>query len=116
MLILRPIETRDLDDLLALADLLDSMNLPSDRAFLEERIARSQTSFEQDGPTGVYVFALEDCETGRCVGTSSILAKHGVPGNPYYWFEVSTDRSGRSSRRSRRPSVRRSRSTANSRV
>ena len=41
--------------------------------------------------TGVYVFVLEDSETLRCVGTSLILAKTGVPGAPYYWFECSTE-------------------------
>ena len=38
MLILRPIESGDLDSLLSLANQLDSLNLPADRAFLEERI------------------------------------------------------------------------------
>ena len=36
MLILRPVAAADLDALVALADQLDSMNLPSDRAFLAE--------------------------------------------------------------------------------
>ena len=42
MLILRPIELRDLDDLVNLAGQLDSMNLPSDRGFLETRIQASR--------------------------------------------------------------------------
>ncbi len=94
-MILRPIEERDLDDLVSLADQLDSMNLPSDRAFLAERIQSSKRSFDTDDPaecgSGVFVFALEDCDAKRCVGTSMILAKHGVPGNPYYWLELSTE-------------------------
>ena len=91
MLILRPIELRDLDDLVALASQLDSMNLPSDRDFLEARIQASQRSFASGDRHGIYVFALEDSAAGRCVGTSMILAKHGVPGVPYYWFELSTE-------------------------
>ena len=86
MLILRPIEPADLDDLVALAARLDSVNLPSDRDFLEARIAHSERSFAgtlADGETGIYVFALEDTEAGRCVGTSMILAKHGTPEAPY---------------------------------
>ena len=92
MLILRPTRKRDLDDLVALAEQLDSMNLPSDRDFLESRIEMSLRSFA--GGTrqqGIYIFVLEDSENGRCVGTSAILAKHGVPGNPYYWLELSTE-------------------------
>ena len=38
MLILRPVAIGDLGDLLALADRLDSVNLPNDRDFLEARI------------------------------------------------------------------------------
>jgi len=99
VLILRPIETRDLDDLVALAGMLDSMNLPSDRGFLAARIGSSQRAFASVAagkPRGtresdIFVFALEDTETQRCVGTSTILSKHGVPGNPYYWFEVSSE-------------------------
>lgn len=92
MLILRPSRERDLDDLVSLAEKLDSMNLPSDRDFLRSRIETSLRSFaEGDCQNGIYVFVLEDSEAGRCVGTSAILAKHGVPGNPYYWFELSTE-------------------------
>jgi arginine N-succinyltransferase len=94
VLILRPIERDDLDDLMALADQLDSMNLPCDRDFLAERIELSRRSFAGklagDEP-GLYVFVLEDRAQARCVGTSLILAKHGVPGAPYYWLEVSTE-------------------------
>ena len=41
MLLIRPIENDDLDDLKALADQLDSMNLPGDRDFLAQRIEGS---------------------------------------------------------------------------
>ena len=85
MLILRPVRADDLEALVALAAQLDSMNLPSDRDFLEERIATSLRSFANeidDWRSGVYVFVLEDTHAGRCVGTSMILAKHGRPGVP----------------------------------
>jgi arginine N-succinyltransferase len=94
VLILRPIALEDLDDLLALAGQLDSVNLPSDRAYLEDRIEISLRSFSGslDHPRdAVYVFVLEDGDAGRVVGTSLIIAKHGKPGAPYYWFEVSTE-------------------------
>ena len=94
MLILRPIEPRDADPLLGLAAQLDSMNLPAEPTFLADRIAASQRSFGSalaDWREGIYVFALEDCDVGRCVGTSTILAKHGRPGKPYFWLEVTTE-------------------------
>lgn len=95
MLILRPIERRDLDDLVELARQLDSVNLPSDRDFLTRRIEHSLHSFEhghaEDGTPGTYVFVMEDPDEGRCIGTSMVLAKNGYPGNPYYWLEVSEE-------------------------
>ena len=94
MLILRPIEPDDLDALVQLASQLDSVNLPSDREFLAERIDRSQRSFAgriADWREGIYVFALEDTAARRCVGTSTIIAKHGRPGMPYFWLAVTTE-------------------------
>ena len=127
MLILRPVAEADLDALVDLAHQLDSLNLPSDREFLTQRIAASLRSFaevqggeaagqrraaepspgtqggegagqhgaaeqSQEGwQSGVYVFVVEDTETRRCVGTSTILAKRGVPAAPYFWLEVTTE-------------------------
>jgi arginine N-succinyltransferase len=94
VLILRPIAARDLDSLLELAEMLDSMNLPRDRAFLEERIAVSQRSFSgeiEDRRRGAYLFVLEDTDSGRTIGTSSIIAKIGHPDTPYYWLAVTTE-------------------------
>ena len=96
MLILRPVAADDLDAAVALAEQLDSVNLPSDRDFLEQRIECSLRSFADaidDWREGVYVFVLEDRSAGRCVGTSTILAKHGRPGAPYFWLaETSEER------------------------
>ena len=94
MLILRPIERADLDDLIALAEMLDSMNLPSDRGFLEQRINQSVRTFENrlgDEDRAISVFVLEDLETARIVGSSLILHKIGTPGSPYFWLEVSEE-------------------------
>jgi arginine N-succinyltransferase len=98
VLILRPVAAEDLDDMLELASQLDSVNLPSDREFLAERIARSQHSFNaaagrerSDWRRCEYAFVLEDLAARRCVGTSLILAKNGRPEAPYYWLEVSSE-------------------------
>jgi arginine N-succinyltransferase len=94
VLILRPVEERDLEALVGLAEQLDSMNLPSDREFLERRIAASTRSFAgrvAHRHEGVYVFVLEDVGAGVAVGTSTILAKHGTPESPHYWLELSSE-------------------------
>jgi arginine N-succinyltransferase len=94
VLILRPIASEDLDPLVDLARQLDSMNLPADRDFLSERIALSQRSFGKQLPDwrqGIYVFVLEDTDRGRCVGTCTIIAKHGRPGAPYFWLAVTQE-------------------------
>jgi len=93
VLILRPIETRDLDALVDLALQLDSMNLPADREFLAARIDLSARSFRGEGDWHecIYVFVLEDTDVGRCVGTCTILAKHGRPGAPYFWLAVTQE-------------------------
>jgi arginine N-succinyltransferase len=74
------------------------MNLPADPEFLVGRIALSGRSFRAargedslDWREAVYMFALEDLETKRTIGTSLIMAKHGRPGHPYYWLDVSTE-------------------------
>ena len=94
MLILRPVEEHDLGDLLALASQLDSVNLPQDRDFLAGRIEASERSFAgalASPREAIFVFVLEDLESGHCVGTSTLIAKHGTPGAPYYWLEVSEE-------------------------
>jgi arginine N-succinyltransferase len=70
------------------------MNLPAERDFLEARIALSVRSFAgdlDDWREGIYVFVLEDTDRNRCVGTSTILAKHGRPGAPYFWLKVTSE-------------------------
>jgi arginine N-succinyltransferase len=94
VLIVRPIGPGDLDALVDLAHQLDSMNLPAEREFLDKRIQLSERSFagaHADWRDGVYVFALEDTDSGRCVGTSTIIAKHGRPGRPYFWLAVTNE-------------------------
>jgi arginine N-succinyltransferase len=93
VLIVRPVAPGDLGDLVALAAQLDSVNLPNDPEFLAGRIELSERSFagRVAREACVYVFALEDQEAERVIGTSLIVAKHGRPGVPFYWLEVSSE-------------------------
>ena len=88
MLILRPVEGRDLGDLLRLAELLDSMNLPRDEAFLTERIAASERSFAAllpgaDGPAATVAprprLPRQATPSARTVGNKAAVSR-GVSG------------------------------------
>jgi arginine N-succinyltransferase len=91
--LLRPAVLSDLDALVELAGYLDSPNLPRDEAFLRARLERSQRAFAEPGPPGAereYQLALVD-PSGRMVGTSAILSKHGTPFAPHVYLQVSEE-------------------------
>lgn len=86
MYLVREIESRDLDQVQELASLLNMINLPQDRAELEEKIARSLKSFqgkEKDPYQREFIFVLEDLEKKKIAGCSLILAKHGSETEPH---------------------------------
>jgi arginine N-succinyltransferase len=88
--LMRPATPRDLEAILELAFYLDSPNLPNDREFVRRRLERSQRAFETPGPPDPgreYQFALVD-ESGRVVGTSAILSKHGTPALPHLYLRM----------------------------
>lgn len=82
MLILRPVERRDLDDLYGMAcDAGKGLTtLPANRDLLESKISEARDSFEQRSApeAGLFLFALEDTEQQRCVGVSGIQARVGL--------------------------------------
>lgn len=82
MMIIRPIEMSDLDQLLVLAERtgVGVTTLPANRELLEERILRSELSFKQksDQLFCEYIFALEDTDTNKVVGISAILSAIGM--------------------------------------
>jgi len=83
----------DVDALLELAALTAGglTNFPHDRGVLAERVAWSEQSCGAiiDSPQDeFYLFVLEDTETGRIVGTSSIYSKIGVRW-PFYSYKLS---------------------------
>ncbi|MDP3938838.1 MAG: arginine N-succinyltransferase [Deltaproteobacteria bacterium] len=81
----------DLDAIETLAELLDTMNLPRDRALLRGLLATSERSFRQQLAGGEYVFVLEDRQRGRVIGTSLVIAKHGTVTSPHFFMEVQTE-------------------------
>lgn len=92
--ILRGARPADRGQLLKLARLLDSINLPTGEPELASAIARSRRSFagtEKDPARAVYIFVAEDRRRRRIVGASMIIAKHGTPESPHYFLEMVED-------------------------
>ncbi|NTS78875.1 arginine N-succinyltransferase [Catenovulum sp. SM1970] len=93
MLLIRPIQKQDLDNLLVIAH--DSghgfTSLPANRELLENKIKRSCQSIEADvGAPGdqAYLFVLEDTEQQKIVGTCGIEAAVGLD-DAFYHYRLS---------------------------
>ncbi|PHQ74997.1 MAG: arginine N-succinyltransferase [Marinobacter sp.] len=82
MLVIRPLQEKDLDALYAMAQGAGKglTTLPADRALLARKIQHAQETFNQRcaPEAGLYLFALEDTELKRCVGISGIQARVGL--------------------------------------
>ena len=83
----RPVAADDLPQLLGLASLLDTVNLPAQQSALTDLVAASQQSFggEQVGE-GLFMFVAED--EGVLLGTASLIARHGSHEAPHYYLRL----------------------------
>ena len=90
---IRQSRPEDVDQILEVAEHLDTVNLPARRDHLERILQLSQASF--DATVAVtdreYLFVLEDLEAQRVIGTSMILAQHGTRRAPHIFFRVEND-------------------------
>lgn len=88
--IVRNIRESDFEDLLALAKQFNLLNLPADPKTLKKKIQNSKESFagKRKKEDGEYLFVLEDVEVKRVIGTCLIIAKHGTPKYPHYFFKI----------------------------
>ena len=79
--------------MLAVAEHLDTVNLPHDRKVIEGILDRAERSFTGELPPGdrEFVFVLEDLAKGRIIGTSMIYAQHGTKRAPHIFFRVEND-------------------------
>jgi arginine N-succinyltransferase len=94
MVLVRPVRLDDLDSLIALASRggFGLTSLPKTRDLLDRRIHESLNSFGKTGEEsrrGLYVFVMEDSETGAVVGTSCIMSKAGAT-EPFYAYKLQT--------------------------
>lgn len=83
----------DVEQVLAVAEYLDTVNLPADRAHIEKILALSEKSFAAELPATEreFLFVLEDLSTKRIIGTSIIYAQHGTRRAPHIFFRVEND-------------------------
>jgi arginine N-succinyltransferase len=91
MFFIRPAKPEDAPTLLKLAKMVHFINLPADADIINNKIARSMECFagERLQPhEQLYMFVLEDGETGNPIGTSSIIPCNSWPGHPYTFLKV----------------------------
>jgi arginine N-succinyltransferase len=92
--LLREATPADAPQVLRLARLLDSINLPTEKKDLVALVQRSARSFRgkiTDHENGAYLFVVEERATRRIAGTAMIIAKHGTPESPHFYLEMATD-------------------------
>lgn len=93
-MLLRPVQTSDLDALEALAGLtgFGLTTIPRDRGILERRIRQSEHAFAKvdagPGPEA-YLFVLEDVRSEKVVGTCGVMSKTGGF-EPFYTYRIET--------------------------
>jgi arginine N-succinyltransferase len=91
---IRGVLPSDHDDLVRVARHLNSVNLPDDPQAVSAIIDASVRSFSgaiPDPRRAEYVFALEDMEEKRVVGTSMIFGQLGRRDAPYIYFDVRSE-------------------------
>ena len=83
----------DVDQVLAVAEHLDTVNLPADRGHIESILELSEKSFAEQVPIvdREFVFVLEDLAAKRIIGTSIIYAQHGTKRAPHIFYRVEND-------------------------
>ena len=94
MLIVRPVQLKDLDQLVELTSMTSFglTTLPKDRQLLRKRIVESQRAIEDqpEKPGGEsYLFVMEDTDCGIVIGTSGITSKVGGF-EPFYAYQIET--------------------------
>src|SRR6476646_2343811 len=83
----------DVDQVFAVAEHLDTVNLPNDRGVIESLLDRSVKSFSGELPVTEreFLFVLEALEHKKIIGTSILYAQHGSKRAPHIFFRVEQD-------------------------
>ncbi len=88
----RPVRMEDAAQLQALADLLDTVNLPDDPKAIAKIIGDSERSFAggEHRHASYTLVAVRQGDGGQeqLLGTGSLFAFHGMPDEPHYYLKV----------------------------
>lgn len=90
MYVIRGCRENDLNDIYGLAKQFSLLNLVADRNELVKKIEKSLASFSKkiEKKESQYLFVMEDLERRKIIGVSQIIAKHGTPESPHYYFKI----------------------------
>ena len=90
--VIRPVLNDDTDDLLQLATLLDTMNLPRDPTAIASMITTSAAAFTRlqtpATETIASSYTLVAMQGTQILGTASLLSHHGTVEDPHYYLHV----------------------------
>ena len=92
MFLVRPAKIDDVDTLLKLARTVHFVNLPPDKDVIAGKVLRSRKSFngeyDNDERQRLFMFCMEDTETGNLIGSSMIVSSVSWPGHPHTYLKV----------------------------
>jgi arginine N-succinyltransferase len=90
---IRQSSRQDVAQVLAVAEHLDTVNLPHDEQVIASILEKSEKSFagELAPHECEFVFVLEDMTKKAIIGTSMIYAQHGTKRAPHIFFRVEND-------------------------
>ncbi|MGK0366975.1 MAG: arginine N-succinyltransferase [Thermoproteota archaeon] len=94
MFLLRSVEMRDKKALLELSSIVFFINLPNDEGIINQQIQNSIKSFHNPSKElseNIYIFVLEEVNSGNIVGVSMIHAQHGTEAEPHFYLTVSQE-------------------------
>jgi arginine N-succinyltransferase len=94
MYLIRSAEPRDAKAVLDLARILNSYNLPHDRSAIMRLLADSRLSFRGrpgSSERARYLFVMEEAASGKIVGCSLIIGRHGTPRLPHLSFRLARE-------------------------
>lgn len=88
---IRNVMLEDVEDLYELSQIVNFINLPSDKSLIEEKVNLSLESFKTPNPDkskNWYIFVLVDALKDKIIGVSMIHAQHGTEKEPHFYLKV----------------------------
>lgn len=95
MFLIRSVENKDLDNLFALSQIMNFINLPPYEDMIKKKIDCSLKTFnkpDKNFANNHYIFVMEDTETNKVIGVSMIHAQHGTEAEPHYYLRVGQEK------------------------